>query len=334
MSSPLLSLTSLPLILLTSSSLLSPLELTERLKEKIEETFGCEYELFIEFTGLISWCKGASIGWHSDDNRSYLKQRDFASGEPVTVAPSAGDVIMYTADDRNIHSVDEVTDGERLTLALWFSRDSSHDEDSKLLSRLSQCTSHEVCLPLPASTNMYWFCPHQDGSNQNIGFDVCVARLHLLGFDVHSLQGEDHSTDASEQLMGPLQLAKGGKLLTRKFANILHALQVVQFYHWKASELVTSNVENDTLEEVKAMSHSQLETINALKSVFLLDENLVATTFGYSCSGEDRKDSLDLTGIALAVTSWEEYSCKLLKELLSSLPQWKTYQTIHKVESD
>jgi hypothetical protein len=107
MSSPLLSLTSLPLILLTSSSLLSPLEvnllklkdfafvfisyfceiqrddlccveLTERLKEKIEETFGCEYELFIEFTGLISWCKGASIGWHSDDNRSYLKQRDFA----------------------------------------------------------------------------------------------------------------------------------------------------------------------------------------------------------------------------------------------------------------
>ncbi|KAL9311045.1 unnamed protein product [Arabidopsis thaliana] len=323
------------LIATNSPHLIIPfVSIRERLKEKIEETFGCEYELFIEFTGLISWCKGASIGWHSDDNRSYLKQRDFASGEPVTVAPSAGDVIMYTADDRNIHSVDEVTDGERLTLALWFSRDSSHDEDSKLLSRLSQCTSHEVCLPLPASTNMYWFCPHQDGSNQNIGFDVCVARLHLLGFDVHSLQGEDHSTDASEQLMGPLQLAKGGKLLTRKFANILHALQVVQFYHWKASELVTSNVENDTLEEVKAMSHSQLETINALKSVFLLDENLVATTFGYSCSGEDRKDSLDLTGIALAVTSWEEYSCKLLKELLSSLPQWKTYQTIHKVESD
>lgn len=25
-----------------------------------------------------SWCRGASIGWHSDDNRPYLKQRDFA----------------------------------------------------------------------------------------------------------------------------------------------------------------------------------------------------------------------------------------------------------------
>lgn len=114
-----------------------------------------------------------------------------------------------------------------MTLALWFSRDSSHDEDSKLLSRISQCTLHEVCLPLPASTNMYWFCPHQDASNQNIGFDICVARLHHLGFNVHSLQGEDHSTDASEQLMGPLQIARGGELLTRKFANILHALQVL-----------------------------------------------------------------------------------------------------------
>lgn len=25
----------------------------ERLKEKVEEYFGCEYELFVEFTGLI-----------------------------------------------------------------------------------------------------------------------------------------------------------------------------------------------------------------------------------------------------------------------------------------
>ena len=27
--------------------------MTEKLKEKVEEFFGCEYELFIEFTGLI-----------------------------------------------------------------------------------------------------------------------------------------------------------------------------------------------------------------------------------------------------------------------------------------
>lgn len=126
----------------------------------------------------------------------------------------------------------QVTDGERLTLAMWFSRDSSHDEDSKLVARLSQCEpcgERSALLPLPASTNMYWFCPHhQDAANQqNIGFDICVARLHLLGFDVCSLQDKDPSLDASEQLMGTLQLAKGGKLLTVKFTNILHALQVL-----------------------------------------------------------------------------------------------------------
>lgn len=35
--------------------------------------FFCDLNLTV-----CSWCKGASIGWHSDDNRPYLKQRDFA----------------------------------------------------------------------------------------------------------------------------------------------------------------------------------------------------------------------------------------------------------------
>lgn len=57
-----------------------------------------------------SWCRGASIGWHSDDSRPYLKQRDFAAvcyfnsydtnfkggifhfkdGEPADIVPMAG----------------------------------------------------------------------------------------------------------------------------------------------------------------------------------------------------------------------------------------------------
>ncbi|KAG5409676.1 hypothetical protein IGI04_005995 [Brassica rapa subsp. trilocularis] len=50
-----------------------------------------------------------------------------------------------------------VTDGERLTLAVWFSQDSSHDEDSNLVSRRSQCTYHLnfVSINVPASANMY-----------------------------------------------------------------------------------------------------------------------------------------------------------------------------------
>ncbi|KAL3650650.1 hypothetical protein CASFOL_007053 [Castilleja foliolosa] len=149
-----LSTTLLHLVATNSAHLIIPfIPIRERLREKVEEHFGCEYELFVEFTGLISWCKGASIGWHSDDNRDYLKQRDFAavcylnsyevdfsgglfhfqSGEPSTIVPMAGDVIIYTADDRNIHSVSEIHKGERATLTLWFSRDASHDEDAKLL---------------------------------------------------------------------------------------------------------------------------------------------------------------------------------------------------------
>jgi hypothetical protein len=37
--------------------------------EKVEQVFGLNLELHVEFTGLISWSKGSSIGWHSDDNR-------------------------------------------------------------------------------------------------------------------------------------------------------------------------------------------------------------------------------------------------------------------------
>lgn len=72
------STTLLHLVATNSAHLIMPfVPIRERLKEKAEEFFGCDYELFVEFTGLISWTKGASIGWHSDDNRPYLKQREF-----------------------------------------------------------------------------------------------------------------------------------------------------------------------------------------------------------------------------------------------------------------
>ncbi|KAG6650667.1 hypothetical protein I3843_06G054000 [Carya illinoinensis] len=237
------------LIATNSPHLLMPfVPIRESLKEKVEEFFGCEYELFVEFTGLISWCRGASIGWHSDDNRPYLKQRAFAAvcylnsfgkdfkgglfhfqdGEPRTIEPLAGDVVMYTADGHNIHSVDEITGGERLTLTLWFSRDASHDEDAKLVSLLSQRLLHNnvpgPCLPLLASSNMYWFSLDQS-SHRQLGFDICWARLHVLGFDVYSYQDTSCDSDLSELLTMPLQLARGVELFNVEFVNILHALQ-------------------------------------------------------------------------------------------------------------
>lgn len=336
----------------------------ERLKEKLEECFGCEYELFIEFTGLISWTRGASIGWHSDDNRPYLKQRDFAAvcylnsygndfkgglfhfqdGDPTTIEPLAGDVVMYTADCRNIHSVDEITDGERLTLTLWFSRDCSHDEDAKLVSLLSQSQLHssnnepDSYLPLPASSSMYWFSPDHISQHQS-GFDICWARMHILGYDLFSPQDKscfsalDSSCDFSERLMEQLQLARGDELFDLEFVNILHVLQVVQFYSWKASKLQTSKVERETENLVVKLSESQREKINSLRTTFLNDQQLAETVLGTSC-GESRQHSFQWVSFSAAVGAWEDYTRELRKELVLSLPYWRTHQAIFSVPFD
>ncbi|KAL4638020.1 hypothetical protein ACB092_03G121000 [Castanea dentata] len=224
------------------------------------------------------------------------------------------DVAIYTADSSNIHSVDEITDGERLTLTLWFSRDASHDEDAKLVSLLSQSLSHfnepGPCLPLPASSNMYWFSPGQS-SYQQLGFDICWARLHVLGFD-------------------PLQLARGNELFDQEFVNILHALQVVQYYCWKASTLQTSKIQRDTGKVVE-LSQSQMEKINRLNPVFSKDNQLAETVLNcMTC--KSRQHFLDWANFASSVSLWRDYASKLHEELVRSLPFWKTHQSIFGVQ--
>ncbi|KAF5197574.1 2-oxoglutarate (2OG) and Fe(II)-dependent oxygenase superfamily protein [Thalictrum thalictroides] len=335
----------------------------ERLKEKAEEFFGCEYELFVEFTGLISWTKGASIGWHSDDNRSYLKQRDFAAvcylnshgkdfkgglfhfldGEPATIVPMAGDVVMYTADSCNIHSVDEITDGERLTLTLWFSRDSSYDEDAKLISHLPQSLSNSLdddpasYLPFPAPSNMYWFSSEQAPSHQS-GFDISWARVHILGYSFCFSDDKicdfklDSSCDLSEQLMKPLWLARDSELFSKEFVNSLHALQVVQFYCWKVSDLHAINVQAETTNVTQLLiSHTGRSC--RMKSMLLGDPELAKKVFHSGSTNEYTQISFDWADLYSAVVGWENYSRQLRKKLLASLPYWKTYQSIFPVSS-
>ncbi|KDP38171.1 hypothetical protein JCGZ_04814 [Jatropha curcas] len=329
----------------------------ERLKEKVEEFFGCEYELVVEFTGLISWSRGASIGWHSDDNRSYLKQRDFTAvcylnsydedfkgglfhfqdGEPTTVVPMAGDVVIYTADSCNVHSVDEIIEGERLTLTLWFSRDSAHDEDAKLISLLSEnilYSSNSVpgskLFPVLASSNMYWFSP-ESVSSQLSGFDICCARILVLGFDIYSSKGKSSFSDFTELLTEPVQLARGNELFEREFVNILHLLQVVQFYYWKASELLSSGLEVEPGEVIQ-VSQSQQEKINILKSLVQKDHQLPEMVFGCVSFFKNLKHSFDWEKFSAAIASWEDYTCRLHKDLLMSLPYWRTQQIIYSVQ--
>ncbi|KAM0013995.1 putative procollagen-proline 3-dioxygenase [Helianthus debilis subsp. tardiflorus] len=344
------------LIATNSPHLIMPfIPLREKLKEKVEEFFGCEYELFIEFTGLISWTKGASIGWHSDDNRPYLKQRDYAAvcylksygvdfggglfhfqdGEPATFVPMAGDALIYTADSRNIHSVDEITHGERLTLTLWFSRDKSHDEDYKLVSFLTKLplnypnTGSNTYLPLPASQNMYWFSPEQSETYES-GFDIRCARLHVLGYQLYSKNAsfvaDAHSSrDFSDIILEPLRVARGSDLFDYEFANILHLLQVVQFYHWKAPELKLSEVKTEPA-KIVSVSASQQENIRLLKLELLKDQHLMETIFQSGMYGEHvEHDLVKFSGI---VGLWESYTSNLWHDLVLRLPSWIDNQSI------
>lgn len=126
----------------------------------------------------------------------------------------------------------QVLEGERLTLTVWFTRNSAHDEDVKLISLLSQRFSdHEKgksysFSPLPASDNMYWF------SNGISGFDIRCARIQNLGFRICSSKHQEFSTsdmeaDPLELLNMPIRLARGDEIFDMEFLNSLHGLQVI-----------------------------------------------------------------------------------------------------------
>lgn len=259
----------------------------------------------------------------------------FQDGEPTTFVPMAGDVLIYTADGRNVHSVEEITDGERLTLTLWFSRDQSHDEDVKLISFLtkrqfdySDAISHQY-LPMPASQNMYWFPPEQSSTYES-GFDIRSARLHILGYDIYPtdaslLRDISSSPDCSDIILGPLRLVRGNDLFDKEFANILHLLQVVQFYYWKAPQLQVSEFTTKPI-KVVPVSTSQQENIGLLKLALVKDEHLVETIF--KC-GTCESVEHDWVSFSSSIDLWEAYTSKLWHNMVLSLPNWIVNQSIY-----
>ncbi|CAN1152076.1 hypothetical protein LINPERHAP2_LOCUS18518, partial [Linum perenne] len=310
------------LIATNSSHLIVPfLSIRERLKDKVEEFFHCEYELCVEFTVCY-------LNTYGEDFKGGLFR--FQDGHPITISPMAGVVSIYTADDRNVHSVDEIFEGERLTLAMWFSRDSTYDEDAKLISLLSsnmacpiRALPDELPQPMPASSNMYWFCPDAE-QNQESGFDICCARIRAAGFDIYSSLETLPNSDFSALLLQPLQLAMSTELFENEFANILHALQAVQFYCWKAPKLADSRHVGRS--KVRFLSELQQEEIASMKSMFVKDNKLADKTF-FSGIQHD----FNWAKFTAAVDELECYTRKLQKELLISLPHWRTDQIIYKV---
>ncbi|KAL6596302.1 hypothetical protein ACP70R_047666 [Stipagrostis hirtigluma subsp. patula] len=363
--------TSLPHLAATGCGhlLLPFVPVRERLRDAVESFFSCQFDLFIEFTGLISWCKGASIGWHSDDNKPYLRQRAFTAvcylndhgkdykggilqfqgGDPSSIVPVAGDVVIYTADNRNVHCVDEclacpsmlptnyskflqVTEGERLTLTLWFTRDSAYDEDPKLLTFLSQTSmscepdDQNSYIPMPASDNMYWFSYDQSG------FDIRCARVHVLGFSFHN-SGEDSTSvllaedDPLELLGKHLRLGRGDEVFGKIFWNSLHALQVLQFYYWKASELAARR--EQTAIGSRTVSHPIIQHSRGTELPLPCNYTLARTIFG---SYNNAEFAFEWNDFQLAVAMWENYSEELKRKLTTFLPYWLSNETIFVVD--
>ncbi|KAK1313111.1 hypothetical protein QJS10_CPA06g02320 [Acorus calamus] len=236
----------------------------------------------------------------------------------------AGDALIYTADDRNVHSVDEVMDGERLTLTLWFTRDSSYDEDAKLVALLSQISldsQNNTCVPFPASNHMYWYSPDPASQYGVNGFDVRWARLHILGYSLYSdhdriqKSRSNSSIDPLDLLNQPMRLGRDGKVFEMKFHNNLHALQVVLFYCWKVSDLKSSKgIEEDIQTTLQQSSHEEVSDLN---TVLHFDSQLVEAFF---C--EDRF-TFDWNDFSIVIAAWEEYVHRLRKELMSRIPQWR-----------
>ncbi|OWM76692.1 hypothetical protein CDL15_Pgr009257 [Punica granatum] len=277
--------------------------LREKLKDKVEEFFGCEYELCIEFTGLVRsdhfaygvrpYVVKKAVCYLNTHGRSFSGGLfHFQDGEPKTVVPSAGDLLMYTADSRNIHAVDEVTGGERLTLTLWFSRNSTHDEDVKLISRLSQICSTA-------------------GSR----------------FSIYSSHAENDLSEPCDLLLKPLQLTRGDELFSYEFSNILHALQVVQYYFSKSSGLPSPKSELGP-GKIAKLSHPQRERVDDLKHFLVKDHKLPWEIFDFTSHEGAGLLDFNWAYFSAAVSAWEDYTSEKHKELLLSMPQWKSHQSM------
>ncbi|BBN00842.1 hypothetical protein MPTK1_2g02570 [Marchantia polymorpha subsp. ruderalis] len=368
-----LSTTLCHLVATNCANLILPiLPIREKVKEIVEEHFGREYELFTEFTGLISWTKGAKIGWHSDDNRPYLKQRHFSAvcylnnyeedfkgglfhfeeGDPQTVVPSAGTVVIYTADEKNMHCVDEITDGERCTLALWFTLNKAHDEDEKLIQQLSALSSNfcgvmsdqileqgglTLGLPVSASSIMYNLngsVQQDERSDEKSEVaeerpvdDLRLGRMARLGFTCSF--SSNYSGDEQDRPVGILYRHEE---VPCTFSNMMHALQVIQFHHFRRSimKLKSSADAEETLAFSKIHDGTNRESLGKENSPL---ENTHGGTQARRTSEAHLDADIDVRSKRrLAMKTGREMQCVEteifeVRDFIESWKEWKAYSS-------
>lgn len=156
-----------------------------------EHGSGGEMSLFVEFSALISWQPGSGICKHTDNGKPHLAQRDYSAivylndadknfdggvfefGDGERIHPKAGRLLAYSASQ--IHSVTPILSGERFTVAFWFTRDGSRDEDCAILAALSLSLKDRVNFTMkkevPVPNSMYLYSD---------GMDIRICRLACL----------------------------------------------------------------------------------------------------------------------------------------------------------
>jgi hypothetical protein len=78
-----------------------------------------------------------------------------ASGAPpLRIEPQAGLLLLYSADESNIHCVEPVTEGERYTFTMWFTCSQEAQEDTKVLQPAMSVTRHTTRCGMQQNTNM------------------------------------------------------------------------------------------------------------------------------------------------------------------------------------
>uniref|UniRef100_A0A0A9FV18 Uncharacterized protein n=1 Tax=Arundo donax TaxID=35708 RepID=A0A0A9FV18_ARUDO len=181
---------------------------------------------------------------------------------------------------------------------------------------------------MPASDNMYWFSYDQSG------FDIRCARVHVLGFRFHISGGEDNTSmlpaedDPIEFLGKQLRLGRGDEIFEKTFSNSLHALQVVQFYYWKAPDLALRR--EQTAIDSGTVYHPIVHHSRGTELPLPCNHALAQTIFG---SYNNVKFAFEWSDFALAVAMWEKYSEELKRKLSTFLPYWLSNETIFVVDS-
>ncbi|KAG6554343.1 hypothetical protein Mapa_004259 [Marchantia paleacea] len=251
-----------------------------------------------------------------------------------------------------MHCVDEITDGERCTLALWFTLNKTHDEDEKLIQQLSALSS-DFCgvmsdqnleqggitlgLPVSASSLMY----NLNGSVQQDELpdeksqvaeelpvnDLRLGRMARLGFSCRF-----SSTYSGDEQDRPVGVLYRHKEVPCTFSNMMHALQVIQFHQFRRSimKLKPSTGAEETLAFSKIYDATRHESLGKESSA---PENTYGGTQARRTSEAHSDAEIDVgSRCSLSVETGRERQCIETEifevhDFMESWKEWKAYSS-------